>query len=158
MAVWQVDFHVIPRRALAGGDSRMPPSVLETTDWWSNATLPADYRSRLTALAPPVAVADRDLEIWGSEDGNRVEVQSGNGRVRRVRAKVDVRHLDSKFGAAFINFARKVDTVLVRSDGLVVEPTITAYAGALRTSEAWRYSNDPMTYLARQAADDDTDE
>jgi hypothetical protein len=72
-------------------------------------------------------------------------------------ARVDVRRLDSKFGAALLQFVRTADAVLVRSDGLVVEPTIAAYAGALRNSAAWKFANDPAAQLKKYSDTDDDD-
>ena len=72
-------------------------------------------------------------------------------------ARVDVRRLDSKFGAALIQFVRSAGAVLVRADGLVVEPVISEYVAALRSSDAWRFASDPMTFLRSQASSDDQD-
>jgi hypothetical protein len=102
-------------------------------------------------------VHDPELETWGPEDGNRVEVRSGEGRVARVHVRVDVRKLDSKFGAALLSFVRAAGAALVRSDGLVVEPTIGAYAAALRSSSAWTYANDPTAFVMALAARKDED-
>jgi hypothetical protein len=112
----------------------------------------------LAGVASPARSWSTDLETWGAEDGNRVDVWSDGGRVRRVMARVDVRRLDSKFGAALIDFARKADAVLVRNDGLVVEARINAYAGALRTSDAWRFASDPAAFLAANPASDEDDD
>jgi hypothetical protein len=98
------------------------------------------------------------MQTWGSADSNRIDVWSDGGRVSSLMTRVDVRRLDSKFGAALLQFVRSIDAVLVRSDGLVVEPLIGAYAAALRTSEAWRFASDPASYLARYSEDDDSDE
>ena len=45
-----------------------------------------------------------------------------------------------------------LDAVLVRDDGLVVEPNINAYSGALRSASAWKYANDPAAWIAAQKA------
>jgi hypothetical protein len=64
-----------------------------------------------------------------------------------VTARVDVRRLDSKFGAMLLQFVRTANAVLVRSDGLVVEPLVGAFAAALRSSDAWRFANDPASHF-----------
>jgi hypothetical protein len=48
--------------------------------------------------------------------------------------------------------------VLVRKDGLVVEPQIASFAAALRGSKAWQYASDPAAFLAAQADDDEDDD
>ena len=156
-AAWQVLFHVIPRRSLPPPPQRLTRAVLDATDWWANASFPADYARRLAAVAAPDRASGADIETWGTADTNRVDVASAGGRVIRVTARVDVRRLDSKFGAALLDFMRVADAALVRDDGLVLEPTIAAYAGALRGSDAWRFASEPNVFLAAQQLRDDDD-
>ena len=156
MAAWQVDFYVVPRRAFASSGAVSAPALSETK-WWANHDLPADYQRRLAAVAPAASSSTAELQTWGHVDGNRVDAWSENGRVSTLMTRVDVRRLDSKFGAALLQFVRSVDAVLVRSDGLVLEPTIGAYAAALRGSAAWKFASDPAAHLARYSDEDDSD-
>lgn len=154
MAAWQVDFYIIPRRALASHGA-LDSSELDRTPWWKIHTLPADYQKRLGAVASAEPSQRADVQTWGSPDGNRIDVRSEDGRVRSVMARVDLRRLDSRFGAALLHFVRAADTVLVRRDGLVVEPQIASYTAALRTSDAWKFASDPAAFFARHTNDDD---
>ena len=154
MAAWQVDFYLVPRAAIGVAATALTPGELDSTDWWGVATFPSDYQRQLDAVASRGQPLTAQVETWGREDGNRIDVASENGRVQSVVVRVDVRRLDSKFGAALIEFVRKVGAVLVRRDGLIVEPTIAAYAGALRSSNAWRFSSDPAAFLAARAAEE----
>ncbi|MFL5617164.1 MAG: hypothetical protein ACJ79A_02075 [Gemmatimonadaceae bacterium] len=148
MAAWQVDFSIVPRRALAAaGVAALRPSA--DADWWAAAVLPSDYRGKLAAVVSPASASSGDLQTWGSEDGNRIDVWSVNGRATKVTARVDVRRLDAKFGAMLLQFARTADAVLVRGDGLVVEPLVGAFGAALRSSAAWRFANDPAAHFAK---------
>jgi hypothetical protein len=156
MAAWQVDFSIVPRRALARGDAaRLRPST--GVDWWSAEALPADYAGKLAAVVSPSSSSNADVQAWGPDDGNRVEVWSVNGRATMVMARVDVRRLDARFGAMLLQFARTADAVLIRGDGLVVEPQVGAFGAALRGSAAWRFANDPAAHFAKyaDAADDE---
>ncbi len=156
MAAWQVDFYIIPRRALLSR-GRFESSDLAVTPWWATHPLSPDYQRQLGAVAPAGPSPSAGVETWGSEDGNRLDVLSEGSRVTAIMARVDVRRLDSKFGAALLQFVRTADAVLVRSDGRVVEPTIAAYAAALRNSDAWKFSNDPAANLRKYADADDDD-
>ena len=156
MAVWQVDFAIVPRRALA--TPRGPVSQVVDEDWWSNERLPSGYAHQLAAIVPAGSSWTTDLQTWGEQDGNRVDVWLENGRAARVIARVDVRRLDAKFGAMLLQFARVANAVLVRQDGLVVEPLVGAFGAALRTSAAWQYATDPAAYLASHSAPEDDDE
>jgi hypothetical protein len=153
MAAWQVDFYLVPRAAIGIAATVLTPGELDSTEWWAVAAFPADYQLRLDMVATRGRSWTARLETWGSEDGNRVDVALEDGRVQSVIIRVDVRRLDSKFGAALIEFTRKLGALLIRRDGLIIEPTIAAYAGALRTSIAWRFANDPAAFLASHAAD-----
>lgn len=157
MAVWQVEFAIVPRRALAGKPRVALPQLMDT-DWWSAERLPAGYAQQLAAIAPPGSSSAAELQTWGQEDGNRVDIWSEKGRVTRMIARVDVRRLDARFGAMLLQFARVADAVLVRRDGLVVEPLVGAFGAALRTSEAWKYASDPAAYLASYSEPEDDDQ
>jgi hypothetical protein len=147
MADWQVEFSIVPRRALsAAGVAALRPSADASP--WSAESLPADYQGRLAAVASPASSSSADVQSWGPEDGNRLDVSFVGGRATKVMARVDVRRLDAKFGAMLLQFARTANAVLVRSDGLVVEPIVGAFAASLRSSAAWRYANDPAAQVA----------
>lgn len=147
MAAWQVEFSIVPRRALAAaGAAALRPSA--DTEWWAADALPAGYQGKLAAVASPASSPSANVQSWGPEDGNRLDVWSVDGRATKVTARVDVRKLDARFGAMVLQFARTAGAVLVRSDGLVVEPVVGAFAAALRNSAAWRFANDPAAHFA----------
>jgi hypothetical protein len=156
MAVWQVDFAIVPRRALATKPG-VPISELMDVDWWSADRLPSGYVQQLGTIAAIGSSWTAELQTWGQEDGNRIDVWSENGKPVRMIARVDVRRLDAKFGALLLQFARTANAVLVRKDGLVVEPMVGAFGAALRNSTAWQYATDPAAYLASYS-DDEVDE
>ena len=147
MADWQVDFSIVPRRALASAGMATLPRTADA-NWWAIEALPSDYAGKLAVIASPAASSNANVQTWGPEDGNRLEVSSVDGRATKVTARVDVRRLDAKFGAMILQFARTADAVFVRSDGLVVEPIVGAFAAALRSSAAWRFANDPAAHFA----------
>ena len=146
MTAWQVHFSIVPRSAFAAANAaKLRPSA--DADWWAGQVLPADFRGKLAAVASPASASNADVQTWGTEEGNRIDVTTVGGRATMVTARVDVRRLDSKFGAMLLQFARTADAVLIRSDGLVVEPLVGAFAAALRSSEAWKYANDPAAHF-----------
>jgi hypothetical protein len=158
MAAWQVELYILPRRALVRAPQPLTHALLAQTEWWKGSVFPRDYVTRLNALTALAPVSDKALTRWGPPDGNAVEVTMGEGRVARVRALVDVRKLDSRFGAALLMFVRAADALLVRGDGMVVEPSIDTFARALRGSAAWRYASDPLAFLAARERDEEATE
>jgi hypothetical protein len=157
MANWQVEFHIVPRRALAASPA-LGAKALVNKDSWAGSQFPSDYQQRLAVVAAAARSDDIGRATWGREEGDRVDVRSDEGRVTTVTVRVDVRRLDSRFGAALLEFVKRAGAVLVRSDGLVVEPTIAAYAASLRSSEAWKFASDPAAFLASNALNEDEDD
>jgi hypothetical protein len=142
MTAWQVEFYIIPKRALMTAPSPIPPAMLESVAWWAGVPLPPDHRARLDAMASPSRSPAAEYEIWGAADANCVEVWSDAGRPVRLRARVDVRRPDAKFAAGLITLARAAGAALVREDGSAIEPTAGGFGVALRESTAWRYVQD----------------
>ena len=156
MALWQVDFTLVPRRAVATSE-RLALSQLLGTAWWRAEHLPLSHERQLGAIASPGTSSASDVQTWGDPDGNRIDVWLENGKPARMTARVDVRRLDATFGAKLLRFTRVADALLVRGDGLVIEPTVGAFGAALRTSDAWKYASDPAA-LPGQDVDEDDDE
>lgn len=157
MAVWQVEFAIVPRRVLAVS-TRVALSQLLDNDWWGTERLPVGYAQQLAAIAPLGSSGAAELQTWGEEDGNRIDVWFENGKPARMTARVDVRRLDARFGAMLLQFARVADAVLVRRDGLVLEPLVGAFGAALRSSPAWKYATDPAASFASYSEPEDDDE
>jgi hypothetical protein len=137
VAVWQVVFTIVQRRALE--------------------RLPAGYAQQLAAIAPLGASSSAELQTWGETDGNRIDVWTESGKPVRMSARVDVRRLDARFGALLLQFVKTANAVLVRGDGVVVEPRAGDFGAALRSSDAWRYAADPAAFIASHIAPDDDD-
>ena len=154
VAPWQVEFAIVPRRAFAAGPRARVPQLMDT-DCWSGEQLPPDYARQLAAVAPVGSASAAEHQTWGDSAGNRVDVWFEQGRASRMSARVDVRRLDARFGAMLLQFARVANAVLVRRDGLVVEPMVGAFGAALRGSKAWAYATDPAASFASYSAPDD---
>ena len=138
MAPWQTEFHIVPSRALATASQELTADTLNAGGWWAGVKLPAEYRERLSAVAPPAKSSSPDVEAWGAPDGNYVEVRLSAGQPASVLARVDVRRPDAKFAAGLLTFTRAAGAMLVRADGSVTEPTAGGFGAALRGSAAWR--------------------
>ena len=64
MAVWQVEFAIVPRRALTT-TPRVTLSQILDTDWWTSERLPAGYSQQLAAIAPAGSARTTEHQTWG---------------------------------------------------------------------------------------------
>ena len=157
MAPWQVTFQVVPHRAMATAPRVLTADTVRSTDWWGSGA-PKDLRQRLSSVAGPAMRTTPGIERWGNRDGNGIEVHFVAGRVSRIVACVDVRNLDSKFAASLLGYVRSAQSVLVRDDGWVAEPTVGAFSGALRGAAAWKYAAEPaIQRIVRDEANEGPD-
>jgi hypothetical protein len=155
MAPWQVIFYVVPHRAMAKAPRVLDTDIVASTSWWGAGTGTRELRDRLTALAGAQSRTTPSLESWGTADGNRIDVHLSNGQIERVIAHVDVRKLDPRFGAALLGFTRSMQSVLVRADGWVAEPTVGAFSAALRGDPAWAHASEAAARPAVEGIEDE---
>ena len=126
MAAWQADFAIIPAGA------------------W-----PTDYRERLDAVATRNRSWHADLETWGVEDGNRVDVHLERGAPVDGRLRVDLRRWDPAFIRDVLALMSAAALTLTDEAGARVEPNVGELALALRRSAAFRFVDDPEQLLRR---------
>src|SRR3954471_23172755 len=124
MALWQVDFALVPRRALTTAAAELRDEAVLDVDWWADSVLPSNYAARIDAFASPAKSWADDLRTWGVEDADRVDIWSDGDSPRQMHVRFDVRKLDAKFAAGVLAFAKAAGAVLVRDDGWVAEPTV----------------------------------
>jgi hypothetical protein len=139
MATWQFDLELIPRRHVL--------EVVDTVDWWSGATLPGDYENRISAFLPWHLPWDPEWQVFGEEDGDRIDVVFENGHVQHVRARLDARKLDLELLRRVAEFATDCECVFVTRQGRVVEPQVDALLGELQRSPASTFVRDPQAFL-----------
>jgi hypothetical protein len=126
VAVWQAIFQLVPTRGF-----------------------PADYHDLLGDIAPRIRSWSRDIEWWGSEDGDRIDVLLHRGLPVEGLVRIDLREPDAKFIEEVLRFAADAGFRFRDEYDWDVEPNPTAFALALRRSQAARFVEDPARYLTR---------
>ncbi|MGN7875939.1 hypothetical protein ACTJKJ_20465 [Roseateles sp. 22389] len=91
------------------------------------------------------------LEGWryfGDKQGNRVDVNMGDGGTSQVQARVDARASTTDEFIVHVCAAAKVARCTLASDELngSLEPDPAAVRSALQRSIAWRYALDPASF------------
>ena len=129
MAVWQATFQLVPTRGF-----------------------PAEYRDLLDEIVPRIRSWSRDVEWWGNEDGDRIDVLLDAGWPTAGLVRIDLRELDSGFIHAVLRFAAQTGLRLVDEDGQAIEPALGEFMLALRGSRAFRFVENPVRYMNRLRA------
>jgi hypothetical protein len=139
MATWQASFAVkLPGRRMPAGYRDLLRKVLEEGRSWSG-----------------------DLEVWGTEAGDRIDVWHPGADEHEVLARFDMRTWDAQLYLRFIEFVRIVNGTIQVAPGdqdmPEVAPTIEAFEAALRASDAFRFVSNPEAYLRRLPLHDDVE-
>ena len=128
MATWQADFHVLVPGAL-----------------------PTDYRERLAGLLPTCKSWREGLEIWGTDDGDRIDVSHEPDEPPEVFVRFDLRRWNPELYRRFVAFARDIGGELRTADGTVngteVPLRTEDLERTLRSSDAARFVADPVGFL-----------
>jgi hypothetical protein len=168
MAVWQASFDIVPRERVAElfpgwFDPPFEPDYVEILpseepeelDWWATRQPPADFRATLDRLAPRFSSWSPNLEWWGSEDGDRVDVFRDAGRVESVYVRFDMRAPNTTFIDGIANLAADMNCDFIGFPGMLYEGSTAGLAAALRNSPALRFVEDPIAFLATVRGDRD---
>jgi hypothetical protein len=129
VAEWQATFQLVPTRGF-----------------------PSEYRERLDQIAPRIRSWSRDVEWWGSEDGDRIDVLLERGWPIEGLIRIDLRAPSAEFIDAVLRFAADDGFRLLDEYGRDIEPAVGEFMLALRGSRAFRFVEDPVRYVNRLRA------
>ncbi|HUP24214.1 MAG TPA: hypothetical protein VNB06_14880 [Thermoanaerobaculia bacterium] len=110
--------------------------------------LPPDYRQRLGEVLGRGHGWGTDLELWGTDDGDRIDVLTSASEPPEVLARFDLRDWKPQLYERFLTFVRGVGACIQEAEtGVAVPPTTEDFTRALRESRAGRFVQDPEAYL-----------
>jgi hypothetical protein len=151
MAVWQFDVYLVPRRKISGviesQGQRIHEEQFDATSWWAGNDLPPGYRELLAALLPRAASWSPAVELWGEEAGNRIDIARDAEALDEVRARLDVRQLDTGFVEGLARFAATADCCFITEEFEVIPPDAGALLKEAKNSSAYRFVLDPQAFL-----------
>jgi len=153
MAIWQFDLELLPTVAIESDPQIVEHSVtdkgIETAIWWANALLPEGVEDHLNSLLPKETSWSANLDQWGAEDGNRIDVFREEGYVESIQVRIDVREPSVSFLEGACKLAELLECkLLVLETSTVLEPNLFSLRRAIDTSRAARYVSDPRGFLA----------
>ncbi len=155
MALWQCDFHLVPRACVQDSAGVLVPRVTQAAadegGWWCERQPPLDYSARLTALLPPLQSWSPKLLLWGASDGDRVDVYLEEGCVSDISVRIDLSEPSPSFFVGVLAFARACEAVFLGESLDLTEASPECLAAALQQSRAARFLRDPHLYFRRVA-------
>jgi hypothetical protein len=144
MATWQFDTHLVPASVVAGRETAL--DVVDSA--WRRQQPPSDYRDQISRPLPPAKSWSLEVLIWGSEDGDRIDILIENTRVANILVRIDARVQPSAFAQALSGLAASWECVLIDgASGSVIQPDREAIRVALASSEAAAFVADPEAFL-----------
>ena len=143
MAVWQFDLVLVPK----GG----PLPRRSDDDYNSPSVNPKRVEQARSWLAENVNAPWRMLEGWyvyGSENGNRVDVLLNPDESAEITARIDARAEATAFIRKLCSLAELLDCLLFSSEmWLLVDASPTAIGFALERSRAATFVRSPESVL-----------
>lgn len=151
MAVWQFQLKLVPR-AVAAAHGLLPgghltDSFREEVAWWRDRSLTADALQPLYEILPPGKTWTEELEVLGDLETTCVTILRESGVIVEVHARLDLRTFSAEAGKALLDFARRLECLLLTDENKALNPDSTALAEAIKTSPAYKIVKDPDAFL-----------
>jgi len=151
MAIWQYDLELVPREAAcrrAGGVPTRAESLAASgrSVWESVKSIP-DLESELSRILPLGKSWSRDIKMWGTYDGHRIDLVFDGGNLAQFLVRFDMRHPSRAFFHSVLRLASENSCVLLTDNGDILEPKASAVLAHLAQSDAMRFVKDPRGFL-----------
>jgi hypothetical protein len=151
MATWQFDVHLIPRAELLNIFGFLPAKIdkesFNARNWWHNTKLPNGYREILSSFVPVGSSWCEDIELWGDEEGDRIDVSHDEGRIDAVYVRISAISLNKSFVSCVAQFAQTCDCLILTEDDQLIEPSPDLLGKAVLQSNAARFVANPRKFL-----------
>jgi hypothetical protein len=151
MASWQFDFRLLPRIGVESYYRTIPVAItdrgVDETALWNNVPLTSNLRTQISQLLPRLDTWHADVERWGYEDGNRIDIVLEKESIVDVLVRVDAREISQVFLANLLQVARQNDWLVRTEDGRVFRPSLSRVLSAIHSSQAFGFVRDPVIFL-----------
>lgn len=151
MAIWQFDFHLVPRREFERQFGTIPVTISEEyykeIAWWTEVSLLEELNADFSTLLPKGSSWDSQSTSWGTEDGDRIDVLREDHGIAEVFGRLDTRTLSLPFLNCLVEIARRHDLLIVTESRHVLRPSVKELLAAIRRSPSFAFVRDPEGFL-----------
>ena len=160
MALWQFKFSLLPVKGIAVVHGEIPAELWEYQppalhpndgepafpDYWRSAGISPASLTDLTALLPPRRSWSPDAQMYGSEDGDSLEIWLND-----IDCRLDMRSFCPGLLERILSVAHQhVCKVVISGTGEVVDPDVTGVLLKAKDSEAFEYCSNPDEYVRKR--------
>ena len=152
MALWQVSFLFLPK-SLVGDVDEVPEKTLLALDdevggFSPTFHLPADYEAQLAQLLPLGKGWAAEMEVWGHEQSDDIQIWRDAGKVASISVRIDVRKLDDVLLSDLLALAERWGGVLVEKRyHKVCRMGLQQFRGLIAGHPHSRAMKDPTAWL-----------
>jgi hypothetical protein len=151
MAAWQYEILMLPKAALAKVFHDIPTRLdnhgSEEFDWWNQESPLSDYAEALDRLLPGLKSWSQEIQIWGVQDKNRVQIVRQQEYVVEMSAFIDVRDLDMNFVEGLVGFAEQYKLMLLMDDMTLLEPNLYKLLLKIKGSAVMQFVKNPEGFI-----------
>lgn len=154
MATWQYDIDLIPRAVV----DESPEIVLalmakseediDSAAWWKHLDDEQTFIEALSKLLPAAESWCDSIQMWGTYEGDRIEVSRENDRIELVHARIDVGQISEDFIRGIVDIAKRFDLLIFTEETRMIEPDYHGLLRSIKSSNAARFVKDPKRFLS----------
>lgn len=152
MAIWQFKVSLIPQSWIASGhdlQSLFDDAGYDVSRAW-NGYRDSDLAVRLGSILPTGKSWHDALLMWGSDEGNDIQLWRIKTAISDIAIRFDLRHPDIGLFQAITQLARDYELAIIDLAGRRVVAADTAAAlRAAAESDAAHYVIDPLSFLSQ---------
>ena len=160
MATWQFDMYLLPRAKLMERFGGMPeylgPDLFNSIGWGEGHQTRSNLAQFINPFVSPCPSWSVDIQMWGDEDGNRIDVVYEGEALKEIFIRVDAREQSNTFLKGIVELAHFCDALFwIMEKDKIIEPNVDTLTFELKRSDAYRYVQNPVEFLKSIARDKD---
>lgn len=138
MALWQFDFHIVPRRRCVIVEDLDDEDILS----WKQDEISSIEISFLVRKASWT----EDIVQYGELDGTCIEFLYEDRKLEEISCRFDLRVLSKKLLKEILDFAEKIDGMIFY-EGKIYAPKLDEVVELIKNSKANKFCQNPINFF-----------
>ena len=158
MAAWQFQFALVPKAGILKVHGHLPETLpeygmhipeeqvkdsSEFNNYWENAEPSSFPMKALKSVLLPQESWSNDAKMFGSANGNSIEIWSDD-----IFCAIDVRNLDISLLRSILEIANNMQCkVALKDRGRLIDPDLATVLTEIRNSPAKKFVENPIDFI-----------